>query len=92
MTTIIDFAAARAEREQLMIAVAGLLAENCAHPTADSVAIFGAEVRFWNVTRPDMFYADVLATMSHDSALVWATELLSAIPQWRDALFGEARA
>ncbi|OAI28687.1 hypothetical protein A1351_11320 [Methylosinus sp. R-45379] len=91
MTEIIDFRAALAEREKLTIAVAGLVAENCAHPTDENVATFAFEVRRWNETRPDMFYADVLATMSHDSALAWATEFLSAIPQWRDALFGEAR-
>lgn len=88
MTNLIDLAAARLEREKLIIGVAGLVSANCANPTADNVAIFASEVRFWNETRPDMFYADMLTTQSHGQALAWSEDYLGAIPGWRDALFG----
>jgi hypothetical protein len=92
MTDIIDFAAARAEREKITMAVAGLIDANPHCANCEGVSTFAFEVRHWNETRPDMFYADVLETRGHADALRWATELLGAIPGWRGALFGkEAR-
>jgi hypothetical protein len=88
MSNIIDMRVTKIAREKLTIAVAGLVATNCPHPTVEDVAIFAAEVRCWDERRPDLFYGDAVAARPHDAALAWAVELLDAIPGWRVALFG----
>jgi hypothetical protein len=88
MSNIIDLRATKIAREKLTIAVAGLVATNCPHPTVDDVVTFAAEVRHWDERRPDIFYFEAVAATPHDAALVWAVELLGTIPGWRAALFG----
>lgn len=92
MTQIIDFAAARVDREKTIIAVAGLIDANPLRADIPGVREFAFETRCNNTTTPELFYRDALAHLraDHAAALAWALDCLRPIDGWRGAIFGRA--
>jgi hypothetical protein len=89
MREVIDFTAARIERERIIIAVAGLVEANPQSAHVFGVAEFAFEVRWHRNNRGVDFYADTLRHLrvEHAEALRWAEEKLSMLAEWRKAIF-----
>jgi hypothetical protein len=92
MREVIDFVAARFAREQIVIAVAGLIDANPLRADAEAVAEFAYETRWHRDNRGVDFYADTLRYLhaEHAAALQWAHNRLSHIDGWRSAICGRA--
>jgi hypothetical protein len=90
MSQVVDFNAARLEREKLIVAVAGLVDANSICADVLGVREFAFETRHWNVKSPDLYYRDTIEVLraEHKAALAWAIKRLDDIEGWRDALFG----